>query len=132
MRQLKIIKLKKIRREPKDKKYAKAYFEARNIYRSKRSENYRLRLFMRRHSSKSRINLFSSAKINRCHKELIEFADIIEQKMAAMQLIPIDICETLVETDKLKIQILYKKTYLSFAYFSVATYSFLDFICHKL
>ena len=99
MRQLKITKLKKIRREPKDKEYEKEYFEARNIYSNKRSENYKLRLFMRRHSSKSRINLFSSAKINRCHKELIEFADIIEQKMTAMQLIPIDICETLVETD---------------------------------
>ena len=48
MRQLKITKLKKIRREPKDKEYEKEYFEARNIYRNKCSENYKLRLFIHR------------------------------------------------------------------------------------
>ena len=48
MRQLKITKLKKIRREPKDKEYEKEYFEARNIYRNKYSENYKLRLFIHR------------------------------------------------------------------------------------
>ena len=100
MRQLKITKLKKIRREPKDKEYEKAYFEAKDIYHSKRSENYRLRLFMRKHSSRSRIIFFSSARINRCYKELIEIADVIEQKMYAMQLIPVDICEKVVETGR--------------------------------
>ena len=98
MRQQKIMKLKKVRREPKDKEYAKAYFEAKDIYSSKCSENSRLRLFMRKHSSRSRINFFSSARINRCYKELIEIADAIEQKMYAMQLIPIDICKKFVET----------------------------------
>ena len=96
MRQLKIIKLKKIRREPKDKEYAKAYFEAKDIYSSKCSDNSRLRQFLRRHSLLSRINLFANARINRCYKELFEIADTVEQKMAAMQLIPIDICEKLV------------------------------------
>jgi hypothetical protein len=98
MRQLKIMKLKKVRREPKDKEYAKAYFEAKDIYNRKCSENSSLRQFMRRYSSRSRINLFSYAGINRCYKELIEFADVIEQKMAAMQLISTDICEKVVET----------------------------------
>ena len=46
MRQLKITKLKKVRREPKDKEYEKEYFEARNIYHNKCSENYKLRLFI--------------------------------------------------------------------------------------
>lgn len=98
MRQLKITKLKKIRREPKDKEYAKAYFEAQDIYHSKRAENSSLRLFLRRHSSASRINLFTNARINRCHKELIKIADTVEQKMTTMQLIPIDICEKIVTT----------------------------------
>lgn len=98
MRQLKIIKLKKIRREPKDKEYAKAYFEAKDIYSSKCSDNSRLRQFLRRHSSLSRIELFANARINRCYKELFEIADTVEQKMAAMQLIPTDNCEKRVET----------------------------------
>ena len=100
MRQLKITKLKRIRREPKDKEYEKAYFEARDIYYCKRSENLSLRQFLRRHSSLSRINLFTNARINRCYKELIEIADTVEQKMAAMQLISTDICEKVVETGR--------------------------------
>ena len=98
MRQLKITKLRKIRREPKDKEYEKVYFDVQDIYRSKCSENYRLRLFMRKHSSASRINLFSYAKINRCYKELIEIANAVERKMVAMQLLSPDACEKIVET----------------------------------
>lgn len=98
MRKLKITKLRKTRREPKDKEYEKVYFEAQNVYRSKCSENYSLRLFLRHHSSASRLNLFSYAKINRCYKELIEIANVVERKMVAMQLLPTDACEKIVET----------------------------------
>ena len=104
MRQLKIIKLKRIRCEPKDKEYAKAYFEAKDIYSSKCSDNSRLCQFLRRHSSLLRTHLFTNAKINRCYKELFEIADTVKQKMAAMQLIPIDICEILFETGIYKLE----------------------------
>ena len=81
MRQLKITKLKKVRREPKDKEYEKVYFEAKEIYHSKRRENYNFRHFLRHHSSASLINLFSYARINRCYKELVEIANAVERKM---------------------------------------------------
>ena len=98
MRQLKITKLKKVRREPKDKEYEKVYFEAKEIYHSKRRENYNFRHFLRHHSSASLINLFSYARINRCYKELVEIANAVERKMVAMQLLPPDACEKIVET----------------------------------
>ena len=67
-----------------DNEYEAQHAKVLEAYHDYCSVNSHLRQFARFHSPKQRENLFAAAKINRCRKELIETAELVERKMVSM------------------------------------------------
>ena len=67
-----------------DNEYEAQHARVLEAYHDYCSANSHLRQFARMHTPKQREHLFATAKMGRCHKELIETAELVERKMVSM------------------------------------------------